>query len=98
MKSRASRGFFVQSSPEIQQRPPTSDGYVTPNEVLAHKIDADSKNCFYKNQEGKRKKSSPLKTIRVSGIYKQLGRPIQRRTVYCSYHICKILGVIIVYQ
>ena len=34
----------------------TNDGYVTPNEVLAREIGADSENCFYKNQDGKRKK------------------------------------------
>lgn len=46
----------------------TSDGYVTSNEVLAREIGADSENCFYKNQEGKRKKSLRPKTIKVVGI------------------------------
>ncbi|CAJ1228146.1 hypothetical protein [Lactiplantibacillus xiangfangensis] len=34
----------------------TNDGYVTPNRVLAREIGADRENCFYKNEEGKRKK------------------------------------------
>lgn len=34
----------------------TSDGYITSNQVLAREIGADNENCFYKNQEGKRKK------------------------------------------
>ena len=34
----------------------TNDGYVTDNQVLAREVGADSVGCFYKNEEGKRKK------------------------------------------
>ncbi|WP_318766024.1 hypothetical protein [Lactiplantibacillus carotarum] len=46
----------------------TNDGYITSNRVLAREIGADNENCFYKNQEGKRKRSLPVKMIPAFGI------------------------------
>ncbi|MBO9165299.1 hypothetical protein [Lactiplantibacillus pentosus] len=55
------RGHEPLTSVDQIEKFETSDGYVTPNEVLAREIGADSENCFYKNQEGKRKKVVAIK-------------------------------------
>ncbi|WP_436677212.1 hypothetical protein [Lactiplantibacillus plantarum] len=51
----------------------TNDGYVTSNEVLAREIGADSENCFYKNQEGKRKKVVATKDDQGTWHLKTIG-------------------------
>lgn len=50
------RGHDTLKSVDQIEKFQTNDGYVTSNQVLAREIGADNENCFYKNQEGKRKK------------------------------------------
>ncbi|MFB9769317.1 hypothetical protein [Lactiplantibacillus modestisalitolerans] len=50
------RGHQAPTTVDEIEKFQTSDGYVSPNHVLARAIGADHENCFYKNQDGKRKK------------------------------------------